>query len=418
MKIIDTLTVNDVSGVRVTEDGYLAAIARVARTGIQIYQGSEVGRPDLEQVRVYRSEDEVFNVDSLKSYTHRPMTNDHPDSPVTSKNWKDLAIGQLDGEVLRDGKFIRMPMLLMDEGAIKRFKDGKNQLSLGYTCDLAFESGTTPDGETYDAVQRNIRANHLALVKAARGGPALKIGDDTGTKICPECKARIPKAAKECPECGYEITGSADASAADAQGNGGNTGDKRMKTLVVDGITCEMSDTSIEVVKKALANMDKAVKDATAETEEEKKKRVAAEEKASKDAATVTARDVEVATLKKQLDDSKVTPALLDQMVKDRNAVIGKAKGILADKLVVDGKSLIDIQKQVVNSVMGDAAKDWDDKAIGISFASITRDVKEGVNDVAGVFLKPGANGVQAADAAIAKYDTDLENAWKTPAAA
>jgi len=57
MQLTDTFTLD---GVKRTADGYLAAYARVARTGIQIYKGKELGRPDLGDVAVYRPASEVF----------------------------------------------------------------------------------------------------------------------------------------------------------------------------------------------------------------------------------------------------------------------------------------------------------------------------------------------------------------------
>lgn len=177
MELSERYTV-DAASVRRTSSGYLVAQARVARTGIQIYGGKEVGRPDMERVRVYRSEREVFGQDALRSFAHRPVTIDHPAEPVTADNWRTHAVGQTGDEILRDGKFIRVPLVLMDAAAIKRVEDGHRELSVGYTCDLKWEPGVTADGEQYDAVQTGIRANHLAIVKEARGGGDLRIGDN------------------------------------------------------------------------------------------------------------------------------------------------------------------------------------------------------------------------------------------------
>src|SRR5689334_20323368 len=94
-----------------TADGYLAASARVARTGIQIYTGRECGKPELDFVRVYRPESEVFKADAIKTFAHRPITDDHPHIPVTADNWQRLSKGHTGEEVVRDGKFIRVPML-------------------------------------------------------------------------------------------------------------------------------------------------------------------------------------------------------------------------------------------------------------------------------------------------------------------
>jgi hypothetical protein len=79
-----------VAGTRRREDGSLIADARIARTGIQLYRGAEIGKPEMEVVRAYRPGSEVFSEDTLKSAAHRPVTNDHPPELVTSANWKTL----------------------------------------------------------------------------------------------------------------------------------------------------------------------------------------------------------------------------------------------------------------------------------------------------------------------------------------
>lgn len=175
--VYDEVSLDYKADVRYTEDGYLVATPRVARTGIQIYKGSECKRPDLAVVRVYRPADSVFSNDALHSFAHRPVTIEHPPAPITADNWKKYSVGQTGDEVIRDGDTIRVPMVLMDKVAITAFKDGKRQLSMGYTCDLVWKPGVTPSGEKYDALQTAIKANHLAVVDNARGGSQLTIGD-------------------------------------------------------------------------------------------------------------------------------------------------------------------------------------------------------------------------------------------------
>jgi hypothetical protein len=51
MQFTDAVTV---AGTRRRDDGYLVADARIARTGVQLYAGHEVGKPDMASVRVYR----------------------------------------------------------------------------------------------------------------------------------------------------------------------------------------------------------------------------------------------------------------------------------------------------------------------------------------------------------------------------
>ena len=115
MHFTDTVTV---AGTRRRDDGYLVADARIARTGIQNYLGSEVGKPDMAQVRVYRPGSEVFSDETLRSAAHCPVTNDHPDEHVNSRNWKDYAVGQTGDEVTGEGIFIRVPLMVSDESAM------------------------------------------------------------------------------------------------------------------------------------------------------------------------------------------------------------------------------------------------------------------------------------------------------------
>lgn len=171
MQFNDTVVLD---GVRRTRDGYLVGDAKIARTGIQTYRAGEIGLTDRQAsdvIRVYRPESEVFAQDALASMAHRPMTVDHPAEMVTADNWKRHAVGLTGGDIARDGDFIRVPLTLMDASAIGDFEAGRRELSVGYTCDLVMEAGTTPSGEAYDAIQKSIRANHVALCRTARAAP-------------------------------------------------------------------------------------------------------------------------------------------------------------------------------------------------------------------------------------------------------
>lgn len=180
MHLQDRLTIDTK---RRTHDGYLTVNARVAKAdNVQTYLGSEVGKPELPTVRVFRPAAEVFSADTMQSFAHRPVTLGHPSLGVSSKNWKDVAKGWSDGEVARDGDFIRVSMLLADATTIEAVESGTRELSMGYDCTLDWTSGVSPSGEAYDAIQRGIRSNHIACVQQARGGPELRIGDSTNRK--------------------------------------------------------------------------------------------------------------------------------------------------------------------------------------------------------------------------------------------
>lgn len=409
--MVDRYKLDDKANIRVTSDGYLVATPRIARTGIQVYAGYEVGRPDLDRVNIYRPESEVMHADAVRSMTHRPITNDHPPVPVTADNWKKYAVGNSGDEVLRDGEFIRVPMTLMDAGVIRDFREGKAELSVGYTCDLKWEKGTDPaTGQQYDAIQTNIRGNHIAVVDSARGGVKLRIGDG-GALVADTDDDKGTKS---------------------TDNNGGSKmSDRSLKSILVDGVTCQMDDTSAQVVQRFIDAEAKKFADAMAakdaeiqklkdafgkkeqELEEEKKK--AKEDKAKADAA--------IAALETKVKDAELTPEKLNALVKDRAEVVGKAIAMLGDKAPkdIEMKDTSEIHKLVVQAKMGDRAKDYDAGQFKIAFDTLTADVKVGdkpagqtfIDQQRQAFSQPAAI-MQDAEKRQKAYDQRISNAWKT----
>jgi uncharacterized protein len=369
----DTIDLAD-SKVEVTSDGYLKALPRIARTGIQLYRGFECGRDDLDFVRVYRPEDSVFARQATHSYTHLPITVDHPSAPVSADNWKKLAVGETGDEVLRDGGSVRVPMMLRDAAAIKLVKNGKRELSVGYNCDLLWGDGYTPGGEQYDAMQTNIRANHLAIVSQARGGSTLAIGD---------------KAMSD-----------------------------NLRTIMVDGLPVQMSDKDGAIVQRTiqklttLADQFEAFKKKSEEENEE-------EEKAKKDSAEqVKAKDALIATLQAQLKDA-TDPNKLDAQLADRDVARQKARALMGGTFKADGRSIADIKREVVVAKSGvAAARNWGDAEIAAVFdhlaASVGQPQRNAFADASAAFGSPSvADGQAIKDAAYAEYVKELQNGWK-----
>jgi hypothetical protein len=358
MMLFDTV---DADGARVTKDGYLVADARVARTGIQLYSAAELGMDGDGVVRVYRPPDEVFAADAMASYAHRPVTVEHPPMLVDSSNWKDYARGQTGDEIVRDGEYVRVPMLLMDENAIQEWRDGKRELSMGYTMDLEIRDGETPDGQNFDAVQTNLRMNHLALVSRARGGSALRLGDNK-------------------PE-------------------DSNMSDVKLTTVTVDGLSVETTDAGAQAISK----LQQELADAKKATEDQQTAHV----------ESLAAKDKELAQKDAEIDDLKakvLTDADIDKRVNDRADLIATAKTI-ADKNYT-GKSDADIRKMAVVAKLGqDAIDGKSDDYILARFEILAEDANEdGVRKV----LKTG-DAVPHDDVVKAhdEMKSNLENAWK-----
>lgn len=306
MFLTDSVTA---SNVRRTADGYLVADAKVARTGIQEYLGSEVGKPDMPIVRVYRPESSVFADSAMRSYAYRPMTNDHPGGEgVNSKNWKDVAIGQTGSEVIRDGEFVRVPLVLMDAKAIADYESGKRQLSMGYGAELTFQDGVTEAGEKYDAILGPMTMNHLALVDRARGGEHLRIGDNK----------------QPTQPGGHDMADS-------------------LRTVIVDGLSVQTTDQGAQAIEK----LTKQLADAGMNVVQLK----------DAHAVALAAKDSDLTKLQAALDDAKakiLTDAQVDALVKDRADLVTLAKSL--NDADYTGKSADEIRKAVVLAKFGDAA--------------------------------------------------------------
>ena len=150
-----------------TDEGYLVDTPVVGRIGIQTYMNA-----DGSTRKEYRPAEEVFNPDSLASMAGKPITDQHPNGKVTAANFKKLTIGTILAAGKQDGESVVAPIIIQDADAIaKAEKGGVRELSLGYSVDLDETPGEY-NGEKYDAVQRNIRVNHLALVPKGRAGNA------------------------------------------------------------------------------------------------------------------------------------------------------------------------------------------------------------------------------------------------------
>src|SRR5690554_523450 len=148
MIIADSITL-DATDLIVTKDGYLVGEAKISRAGnVQEYLGREIGLTGDDASKifgVYRDPDVVFDKDSMLSLAGRPVTRDHPDRPVDSTNWRDLAVGQVSSVVKKDGEYVVASMAIMDKDAANEVIGGAKSLSAGYTCNIVKDSGVSED---------------------------------------------------------------------------------------------------------------------------------------------------------------------------------------------------------------------------------------------------------------------------------
>ncbi|MDE0922390.1 DUF2213 domain-containing protein [Aurantimonas coralicida] len=374
MQFIDAVTVSGAT--RRTADGFLVATAKSVRVGIQHYAGHECSVADKAIVSIYRSPEEVFSQDSLQSFSHAPVTIDHPSVPVSADNWRELAVGEVSTAAQVDGKWVSLPLILKDAKAIAALDSGKRQLSAGYVCQLDMTPGITPEGEAYDGRQVGIKINHLALVDRARAGDEARIGDSAD-------------------EAGDRTTTWGVTPLQDHTPKEPPMAD--LTTVVVGDSAVQIAASDAAKLEAFKASMTRALADAE-----------------NAHTVAVAAKDEEIAKAHAALDDAKakiLSDTDLDKRVQDRGDLVALA-GAIAKDVKTTGVSDADIRKAVVVAKLGDAAVEGKSAAyVDARFDILAEDAKKGADPVA----KALADGKPApvTDNGQTAYEARLGDAWK-----
>lgn len=276
-------------------DGRLIVDAHLTRSGVFTYRN-----PDGSARREYRPPDEVSRADSLATFALAPVTNDHPPENVTSKNARKYAVGSVGSDVRMDGDHVAATIVVFDQATIDAMTSGKRDVSCGYECDLDETPGIAPSGERYDAVQRNIVGNHLAIVSVGRAGSA---------------RVRMDGAVQQ-------LDGAAGA------------GDPNPENMIMDELKKALADAAnasarADAAEKALGEAKKEL-DATKARLDSVSEELAAEKKIRTDAA-----------------------AALPALVKTRVALETKAGPLLGREFKTDGLSDREIRCAVIEKVTG-----------------------------------------------------------------
>lgn len=294
---------------RMTDEGFLETNAVFARAGIQSYLAIELGelfkdRHPLELIKVLRPVDEVLK--SKDTFASKVVVNGHPDDFVTVDNASEVSVGFCGDAIhfIEDDASLKTKLTFTDANAISDIKSGKRALSAGYFSHVEREDGIF-DGEKYDAVQKNIRGNHISLEHRARCGVKCSIKDK---QTIPMKKVKIKDAEFEVAE---DVAAAVESMAQELQAvKDGHASCSAAKDAIIAGL-----NTKIETA------------------------------------------DSEKALLQAQLDAakaSKISDADIAKLVQERAEVIAAASSICP--AVDTTKSNIDIMRMVVKDKCPDVA--------------------------------------------------------------
>lgn len=278
-------------------DGY------IARSGILEY-----ARADGGVHREYRPPEE--NQAALDSFDTVPFTNNHPmEGLLTAENTRDYQVGTVVRAEMDSDK-IRAAILCTDAATAKDIKDGKVELSCGYLCDVDDTPGEV-DGQRYDAIQRNVRLNHVALVSSGRAGPEVRLRADSDAEILPADSQRI--GVEEQPA---------------------------MKKIRIDGVEYEASETVAQAFEKfAAGSVAQAKADADA----------LAQAKADADKANARA-DAAEASAKQAREELAAAPEKIKAAMTARADLEAKASKVLGEGTDFNGKTDAEIRRLVVGA--------------------------------------------------------------------
>ncbi|MGA1620695.1 MAG: DUF2213 domain-containing protein [Aquiluna sp.] len=379
----------DVSPIRdftVTDEGYLKVRARIARTGIQSYTDASGG------IRLeYRPETEVASQEALDSFREKCLTREHPPELLNAENTKTYAVGFTSADVSYSDGFVESTLTVTDKATIDEIIKGDvREVSCGYKVDYVDQPGITPDGQHYDGYQKNIRGNHVAIVKRARGGPQVRL-----------------------------LLDSADAAVTDLLLS---QGDIMSANIVFDGVSFE-ADPALaaaivaerEDAKASYADMKRKYDEMMSKASKMKEEMDAMEKemKGKMDAAEGRADALEQELNETRAELEAAKQVNVDSLVEERLALVNKARTSLDAEFDFVGKSSREIMEAAIKAVRGDSdLSERSDDYVQAMFDTLSEVARK---DSSTEDLRKAVASIASPIAAPSSYLERLQNGWKTP---
>lgn len=150
----------------------------ITKEGVFPYLGEQIS-PDLEPKKiymVYRPASELTNPETIESFNGVPFIDEHEMVGEGFTKYDQRPAGGVLFNPKAENGILVGDFKIFSETMKDEISNGKKELSLGYLCDYELKKGVW-NGQYYDAVQKNIRGNHVALVERGRMGSDVRVYD-------------------------------------------------------------------------------------------------------------------------------------------------------------------------------------------------------------------------------------------------
>lgn len=406
-RTVTRFDVSKLSTVERTPQGFLRAPAYVTRTGVFKYR-----KADGSVFRELRHPDEVFKAESLKTLMGAPVTMNHPTGMVNPDNVKQLMVGYTSDAIEQEGQKVKTVVTITDASAISEVEAGKQEVSCGYACELEESSGVY-DGEEYDAIQRNIIYNHVAVVDRGRAGPEVRIRMDSDSAVMdgPEFEAQVVSETTE-----------VETPELDAQDQKGKP---QMEKIMLGGQEFEVAPELKAAMEAHLASMQ-AEMDGYKKQMDEMKPQAEEALKAKADLETVQGKcDALEAELKTRKDAEAMDATKIKEAVKARLAVEKVALSALPQEQLekLDSMEDIEVMKAVITHRSPSLKLDGKgEQYVCAAFDLIAEQIQtsgDALKRLGADLNRARADGTEdPVEAARKRQNEETLNAWKKPLSA
>ena len=326
--------------------------------------------------------EEILSDSTVSSANSKPVTDGHH-GLVTKDNSHDLMKGFTASNGHVEGNMLYNDITITDPNLISQIKNGsKRELSIGFETQMDPTSGTY-NGAKYDAVQRNIRINHVAVVPKGRAGHEVRLIGDSAEAVDQvepseekgnQMETRVVRAD------GQNITVAADD---------------------VEKITKLDADNSAKA--KQIADLDAQIKKLQSEKAQLQGDADASAKKADEAQAKADSLEADNKKIKEEFDKYKADG------VDKKLELIDKVKSFVGDEYDYHGKSDRDMKIDAVKAIKGDSF-DFTDKSD--TYVQAAFDMLEKPKQVSGYAGPEPETKGDAADP-IAKAYYDLNHMYK-----